>query len=92
MDDFNKRDIPQKCRKAYDRAMTGRSQSAAIRSFCLECVGYDREEVKACTDPACPLYAYRITGRKVPPNGTTPPHRAPATRFGVRETAVESTI
>jgi hypothetical protein len=46
--------------------MKGRSQSAAIRSQCLECCGYVLEEVQECTDQGCPLYPYRITGRKVP--------------------------
>ena len=40
----------------------------AIRAFCLECVGYDRNEVKLCTagprlaedEPGCPLFEYRF--------------------------------
>lgn len=60
--------IPQKFQKLYHKAKTGRSQAAAIRSFCVECVGYVQEEVKACTDRGCPLYEYRLTGRKVPMN------------------------
>ena len=63
------RDIPQKFQKLYQRAKTGRSQSAAIRSFCLECTGYEAEEVKLCTDPGCPLFEYRLNGRKVPKEG-----------------------
>ena len=32
----------------------------SIRAFCLECCGGSRNEVKACTVPYCPLYAYRL--------------------------------
>lgn len=68
-------DIPDKLRKLYARAMNGRSQSAAIRSFCLECVGYVQEEVHLCTDHGCPLYPYRITGRKAPLEAGRPAKR-----------------
>jgi len=83
------RHIPTAFRKLYDRAKGGRSQSAAIRSFCLECVGYDREEVKVCTDLGCPLYEYRLTGRKRPLEAGTA-HGTSPSRFARRETAVES--
>jgi len=58
-----KRDVPERYQALYERAMTGRSRRAAVRSFCLECVGYQSDEVKACTDPGCPLYPYRILSR-----------------------------
>jgi hypothetical protein len=53
------REVPERCRKAYDRAMSGKSVTAGVKSFCLECVGYDREEVRLCSDPGCPLFPYR---------------------------------
>jgi len=56
------RDIPKKYRKLYQKAVSGRSRKAAIRSFCLECVGYIEKEVPICTDGACPLYKYRLKG------------------------------
>lgn len=31
----------------------------AIKQFCYECSGENRAEVKRCTSPKCPLYAYR---------------------------------
>lgn len=31
----------------------------AIKLFCLECCGYQRDEVKSCTASACPLYCFR---------------------------------
>jgi len=43
----------------YDRAVTGRSRSEAITSFCLRCCGGFRKLVKNCTDLSCELYPYR---------------------------------
>ncbi len=77
-------DIPEKFRKLYQRAMKGRSQSAAIRSFCLECVGYVQEEVHLCSDQDCPLFPYRISGRKVPANPNTPLNPPKASNYPPR--------
>jgi len=52
-------DIPKIHRKTYDRAMQGKSLKSAVKSFCLECVCWQKEEVRLCTDLACPLYPYR---------------------------------
>ena len=35
------------------------SPRAAIKAFCLECMGYDRAGVTECTAYACPLWEYR---------------------------------
>ena len=51
--------MPPTCRNGYLRALGGRSPRAAIKSFCLECVGWQRREVALCTAAACPLWAYR---------------------------------
>ena len=32
----------------------------AIRCFCVECMGEQVREVKDCTAPNCPLYAFRM--------------------------------
>lgn len=40
------------------RSLRG-SRGAAIRLFCLECMGGSRPEVKACSAPECPLFLYR---------------------------------
>lgn len=45
--------------KTYAKAITGRSRKAAMKAQCLECYGWEREEVRNCTDLACPLYSYR---------------------------------
>lgn len=52
--------VPESARLNYLRAAHGElSPRGAIKSFCLECVGYDRESVRYCTGYACPLYLYR---------------------------------
>lgn len=51
--------VPAKYRKLYESAYTGRSRKAAMRAFCLECVGWSEAEVRLCTAPACPLWPYR---------------------------------
>lgn len=32
----------------------------AIKDFCMECCGYQRDEVKTCSAPMCPLYDFRL--------------------------------
>ncbi len=51
--------IPRAYRKTYDTAVKGRSLRACVNAQCLECAGWQREEVRLCTDLACPLYAAR---------------------------------
>jgi hypothetical protein len=36
-----------------------RSRAAAVKLFCLECVGYTRRDVTDCTAYHCPLYRFR---------------------------------
>ncbi len=48
------RDIPNKYRIMYSKR--DKSRKSAIRSFCLECVGYSEEEVRLCQDKDCPLF------------------------------------
>ena len=52
-------DVPERYADMYKRARHG-SRASALRVFCLQCVGWSSREVKACTAPACPLYAYRL--------------------------------
>lgn len=85
------RDVPRCFQKLYRRAMTGRSQSAAIRSFCLECMAYVADEVRYCTDTGCPLFGYRLRGRKTPKAIETP-HSVPRTRIRVRQMRESATI
>ena len=54
------RQMPTKCRPGYILAAAGRaSPRAAIKAQCMECVGWVRSEVAACTALACPLWGYR---------------------------------
>ena len=53
-------EMPNSARRGYLRAVAGNaSPRAAIKAFCLECCGWDRDGVRLCTAPACPLYSYR---------------------------------
>jgi len=52
-------DTPVSCRKNYDKAMSGKSRPAGVKAFCLECMGWDKGEVKACDTVQCPLFPYR---------------------------------
>jgi hypothetical protein len=51
--------IPDIHKANYDKAMRGKSLRAGTKAFCLECVNWQKEEVRHCTDFACPLYPYR---------------------------------
>ena len=53
------KDIPVMYRDVYRRGRGGRSRTAAVRAFCLECVGWYAPGVVDCTSPACPLFPYR---------------------------------
>ena len=57
--DKRRADMPKVYRATYDKAMTGKSLRSAINAFCLECVMWQREEVRLCTSVACPLWLYR---------------------------------
>ena len=51
--------MPRSCRATYDKAVRGKGLRAAINAFCMECVCWQIDEVRNCTDLACPLYAVR---------------------------------
>jgi hypothetical protein len=55
----HRKQIPDIHRANYNKALRGRSMKAAIKAFCLECVCWQKEEVRLCTSLACPLYPYR---------------------------------
>ena len=57
-------DIPDRYKLVYLRALlsavTGRgSMRQAIKAHCLECCGWQRNEVRGCTSVKCPLWDYR---------------------------------
>ena len=41
-----------------------RPLSKAVRSFCLECCGWNAAEVERCTAKMCHLWPYRLGGGK----------------------------
>lgn len=46
-------------RAVVKRAWGGKSRKAALKAFCLECVGCERKLITECTAYACPLWEYR---------------------------------
>ncbi len=53
-------DMPEIYRKNYLAAISGKaSPRNAIKSFCLECMGWQRNEVSRCSTIDCPLNLYR---------------------------------
>jgi hypothetical protein len=51
--------IPQAYKRNYQNAVQGKSLRAAVNAFCIECTGWQRNEIIFCTSLACPLYAVR---------------------------------
>jgi hypothetical protein len=51
--------IPKIHQAVYKNALSGKSRKDAVKSFCLMCVGWQKEEVRLCTDSTCQLYPYR---------------------------------
>jgi len=53
------KEMPAIYRFGYIKAKKGKSIAAAVRAQCLECVCWQKEEVRLCSSPACPLFQYR---------------------------------
>ena len=53
------KDMPMSCRNNYKMAISGRSRKAAVKAFCLECMGWERTEVHNCNTITCPLHPYK---------------------------------
>ena len=51
--------MPTNYRQTYIRAVRGKSPTAGLKAFCLECAGWDRAMITLCTDEGCPLWPYR---------------------------------
>jgi len=61
--------MPKTARGTYLSALGGRSPKAAIKAHCMECCGWVRAEVAACTALACPLWGYRPSGQTTANSG-----------------------
>ena len=51
--------VPVAYRGIYKRAMAGGSKAFAGKAKCLDCCGWQREEVALCTTLTCPLWKVR---------------------------------
>lgn len=51
--------MPSAYRPVFQRAYAKKGRKAAINAFCLDCMGYGRDDVGACEAVACPLWEYR---------------------------------
>lgn len=65
------RSVPEKHKIATRRALLGQiTRSTAIRVKCLQCVNYQREEIKLCGVVTCALHPVRPYQDKEPlPDG-----------------------
>ena len=60
------REIPRKYRPAYFKGTGAKSRSAAIRSHCLECMGWSSSAVDSCDLEGCALWPYRAPRAMAP--------------------------
>jgi hypothetical protein len=51
--------IPKPYKKTYEKAVARKSMRAVLKAQCLECVNWERTEVRSCSALGCPLWAYR---------------------------------
>ena len=66
--------VPSKHRKLYLKVMNGEaSPRQCITVMCMECVGWQRNDVAHCTSLACPLY--RLRPFKAPAEDVAEYHR-----------------
>ncbi len=61
-------DIPNKYKRLFEKARTGRSRSAAVRAFCLMCTGFQEREVRLCPSVYCPLHKFRMGNVEAQPS------------------------
>ena len=58
-----RRNIPglhnESYRRLYDKAISGKSRTAAVKSKCLDCQCWQSSEVRGCSVLTCPLHPYR---------------------------------
>jgi hypothetical protein len=51
---------PEASRGHFEAAWSGNcAPRRAIKAFCLECIGFDRDAITTCTAYACPLWNFR---------------------------------
>lgn len=54
-------EIPQSMQATYQKAMSGRSRSSAIKAMCQRCMGWEDavKFIRQCESVTCPLHPYR---------------------------------
>ena len=52
-------DMPMSYRNNYKKALAGKNRAAGVKAFCLECMAWQRTEVRDCNSVSCPLYPYK---------------------------------
>jgi len=75
--------IPERYKAKWRAAEKGKSRKAAIDLFCLMCMGFERESVRGCTAPDCPLFKFRPYQTDKEEEGKT--KRVPSNGFKKRE-------
>ncbi len=51
--------VPRALFGVFQRAESGGSRKAGMDAYCWQCVGFEQEEVRRCSAPECPLWAWR---------------------------------
>ena len=51
-------------REGDTKTISKLSRKQAVRSFCIECMGFQPKEVRICTDQLCPLFPFRMGTEK----------------------------
>ena len=51
--------VPESMRRTFAEAFSGSSRAQAIKSKCLSCANFQREEVRMCPVVTCPLHSVR---------------------------------
>lgn len=60
IEEYVEQSVPEKHKIATRRALLGQiTRSTAIRVKCLQCCGYQREEIKTCSVLTCALFPVR---------------------------------
>ena len=87
---MNRKDVPDRHLRLYDRALAGKSLRAGASAHCTMCMGWQAAEVPRCTAPGCPLYPYRPGVRQPkPPDLRSPEAKAAAKAKMARATAAK---
>lgn len=58
-------EVPRLQRARYRKALSGVSRKAAMEAYCVMCMGWEGDAVRAvreCDLKGCPLWPYRNTG------------------------------